>query len=237
MKQSLYITGMHCKKCKVKIIESLLTLPDIQSVRIDVESGRAVLTVSSYIEKTVLREKIGAAGNYIYSDNSPSLFGILIKKIRKYRPILIVLTGITLFTLIRQTFLPIWNLHDAIHDFMAGFFLIFGGFKIINWKKFTQGFRSYDPCAMRSKWYAYIYPVIEIVLGLAYAFRFQPEFLMNFVTIIVLSVTSIGIFRILHRGDEVQCACLGGFFNIPISWFTIFENALMISMAIYMQIV
>jgi hypothetical protein len=32
----------------------------------------------------------------------------------------------------------------------------------------------------------------------------------------------------------VQCACMGGFFSIPITWVTFYEDALMAAMALFM---
>lgn len=236
MRQRFHVEGMHCKKCKAKIKASFLAMPEVKDVRIDVESGRTTLDAAEPLAAPVLQERLAAAGNYRLATAAPGFFTVLGRKIRKYRPLLIALGAVAAWTIIRQAAASAWDLHDAVHDFMSGFFLVFGGLKVANWRKFAEGFRGYDPLAARSKAYAYAYPAIEIALGLGYAFRFQPEALMNVVTIAALSTTSVGIFRVLARGGDVQCACLGGYFNIPISWLTVFENALMILMAGYMLI-
>jgi len=166
----------------------------------------------------------------------PSLLSRITSTLQLYMPLIIVFVLITAWTGVHQSIIG-FNLHFAMHDFMGGFFLIFGFLKIINWKKFALSFKVYDPFAARSTIYAYLYPLIEIVLGVAYQFRLQPEIIFNITTVVILTASSIGVVRSLREKNAVTCACLGGFFNIPISWVTVAENALMIFMAIFMQIV
>ena len=46
----------------------------------------------------------------------------------------------------------------AMNDFMAGFFIVFGAFKIINLPSFVEAYQKYDLIARRSRAYAYAYP-------------------------------------------------------------------------------
>jgi hypothetical protein len=119
---------------------------------------------------------------------------------------------------------------------MGGFFLLLGTLKVISWKKFAESYQGYDPLAMRVPIYAYIYPAIEVLLGIMYQFRFDNELLWNILTVLILGIATIGIIKVLRKKEVVKCACIGGLFSIPITWFTVFENVLMIGMAIYMQI-
>ena len=56
---------------------------------------------------------------------------------RDFLPLIIIFAIICTFTLVRQFLLESWNMMDAVNDFMAGFFLVFGTFKLINLPKFV----------------------------------------------------------------------------------------------------
>lgn len=121
-----------------------------------------------------------------------------------------------------------------MHDFMGAFFLLFGALKVFSWKGFAKSYRRYDPVAKYSPLYAYLYPAVEVFLGVMYFFKLGEELFLNTLTILILGSATIGVLGVLKRGETVQCACVGSYFAVPISWFTVFENFLMIGMAIYM---
>jgi len=118
-------------------------------------------------------------------------------------------------------------------DYMGAFFLLFGGLKFLNIRGFTDSFVHYDPIASRIRFYGYMYPIIEIVL--AYMFL-SNMFIMSasLVTAVIVSISTVGIYKLLKQGEVVQCACLGSAFSVPLSWFTFFENIVMVIMAILM---
>ncbi|MEX0848894.1 MAG: MauE/DoxX family redox-associated membrane protein [Candidatus Dependentiae bacterium] len=125
------------------------------------------------------------------------------------------------------------DLRAAMSDFMAAFFIIFGAFKLLNLKGFAEAYATYDVIAKKSIIYAYAYPFIEIALGLAYLFRLFPN-VTNFVTLIVMFVSAIGVAIELSKGRDITCACLGVVFKIPMTYVTLFEDLLMAAMALIM---
>ncbi len=152
-------------------------------------------------------------------------------RVRPLRP-LFVLFGIVLLWATALTY-P-WSNHHAGHDWMrhvmGGFFLLFGGLKLVNLRSFAPLFREYDIIAKRVPAYGYLYPFIEVALGIAYTFSF---FLLatNLITVTVMSIGAIGIIQKLRAKPKFTCACLGGFFNIPLTWLTAAENIVMAAMA------
>ncbi|CAM6000172.1 unnamed protein product [Sphagnum balticum] len=60
---------------------------------------------------------------------------------------------------------------DWMRHFMAGFFLVFSFFKLLNLKTFADGYAKYDLLAMRWKPYGFIYPFCELALGRFFARR------------------------------------------------------------------
>ncbi|MFZ2831791.1 MAG: MauE/DoxX family redox-associated membrane protein [Minisyncoccia bacterium] len=236
MKTIYSIEGMTCGNCAAKIRQAISLTQNIQSVKVNLDTEEMVIVSDKPIELSMLNIAVSSVGKYIILPQKPkNWWKIFIKKVKKFLPLIIFFSIILTWSTLHQYFTE-HSLQGWMLDFMGSFFIIFGGLKVINWKKFVGGFREYDPLASRSKVYAYAYPAIEVFLGLAYQLRFPQELLLNIVTVVILSITTFGIVQKLSKGEFVQCACLGGFFNIPISLFTIFENVIMIVMAIAMQI-
>jgi len=118
---------------------------------------------------------------------------------------------------------------------MGLFFLIFSFFKVIHLVKFEKSFSRYDPIAKTIPGYGYLYPFLEITLGLLYLLNTQIN-IAAIMTIIILGATTIGVMRKLREGEIIECACLGVVFGIPLSTVTIFENLAMITMAVLLII-
>ena len=117
--------------------------------------------------------------------------------------------------------------------FMAGFFLTFSFFKMLDLKGFAESYSMYDIVAKKVKAYGFMYAFIELGLGIAYATNFQP-LVTNVVTLIVMTVSIIGVLQSVLNKRKIQCACLGAVFNLPMSTVTIIEDALMIAMSAIM---
>lgn len=151
---------------------------------------------------------------------------------RDFIPLIIISFCIVLFTILRQ-FMTGWNMIDAMNDFMAGFFLVFGAFKIINLPNFAKAYQEYDLLAQQTIIYGYLYPFIEIGLGMAYLFRYMP-IITNTVTYGVMLFSAIGVAIELSKGKQITCACLGMVFKLPMTYVTLIEDLLMAGMALGM---
>lgn len=156
-------------------------------------------------------------------------------RFRDFLPLIIIFLVILSFVVVHQL-ISGWDIHSAMNDFMAGFFLVFGAFKLLKLNAFAEAYATYDIIAKRSTLYAYIYPFIEIALGLAYLFRFWLT-ATNLVTLIVMIVSSIGVAQELAQRKTIACACLGTVFKIPMTYVTLFEDLLMAGMALLALIV
>ena len=154
-------------------------------------------------------------------------------QVKDFVPLITIFFCILTFTIIRQLFLPDWDLMAAMNDFMAGFFLVFGTFKIINLHAFAKAYKEYDLLAKKQIAYGYVYPFLEIALGCAYLFRFMPV-LTNIVTYLLMVFSAIGVAVELAAGKQIMCACLGMVFKLPMTYVTLFEDLLMAGMALGM---
>jgi hypothetical protein len=120
-----------------------------------------------------------------------------------------------------------------MRSFMAGFFLVFSFFKFLDIKGFANSYASYDLLAKRWMGWGYVYPFVELALGIAYLVDFDP-FITNLATILVMGFSSIGVIQSVMNKRTIQCACLGTVFNLPMSTVTIIEDLLMVGMALWM---
>ncbi len=150
--------------------------------------------------------------------------------LRDFLPLIIIFIIIFLFTVIRQWNRESWHVMNGMYDFMAAFFIIFGTFKLINWRGFAEAYATYDIIAHRSSTYAYAYPILEVGLGLAYLFRIYP-LATNLITFSVMLISSIGVALELVKKRSIVCACLGVVFKIPMTYVTLLEDILMAAMA------
>ena len=122
------------------------------------------------------------------------------------------------------------SLRDFMLDFMASFYLVFSFFKFLDLRGFVNAFRGYDPLANRLTFYGYIYPFIELTLGLMFLTSFAID-LAVYTTLFILGLTTVGVIDQLRQKNKIVCACLGSVLNLPMTEATLTENLIMIAMA------
>jgi hypothetical protein len=114
--------------------------------------------------------------------------------------------------------------------FMAGFFLSFAFFKLLDIPAFADAYAGYDLLAARWRGWGYVYPFVELGLGAAYLANWQPV-LTNGVTLVVMGFSAIGVIQAVMNKRKIRCACLGAVFQLPMSTVTIVEDVGMVLMA------
>lgn len=157
--------------------------------------------------------------------------------IKDFQPLIIIFSIIFILTGVMVGQLGHWDTMFAMRYFEGFFFLIFGLFKLFNWKGFVDAYSTYDIIAKHNRFYGYLYPLIELVLAAGYLFSFQL-LLVFWVTLILMLIGSIGVAEALRKKNQVPCVCLGVVFKIPMTWATFIEDILMAIMAavmIYLQ--
>ncbi|VVB76613.1 Uncharacterised protein [uncultured archaeon] len=125
---------------------------------------------------------------------------------------------------------------SVMANFMAGFFLVFSGFKLIDIKGFAEGYSTYDLLARRALWYGYAYPFLELAFGLAYLTSFHTA-TVNILVLIVMSFSGIGVMRSMLKKQRIQCACLGTIIKTPLGRVTLVEDFGMAMMALALILV
>ena len=220
---------MTCSSCEAKVKSALLTIENVTSVEVSKETNSATITMNKHIAlsdfQKVLDNKyqISAVNHSEINEQAKSW-------LETYKPILLIFFYISLVTILIQFKNQSFNLMEAMQYFMAGFFLVFSFFKLLNLKGFAESYVMYDVVARKIPIWAYIYAFTELILGLAFLTGFNP-LITNSITFLVMSVSIVGVLQSVLNKKKIQCACLGAIFNLPMSTVTIIEDALMIIMS------
>ena len=228
------ISGMTCDNCAAKVKSELLKLGDITEANVQLESPQATITMQKHIPTQVLQNAISKAGTYTITDVDTSM-DKSVDDDQSYYPILLIFGYITVVSLLIQFTQGSFNLTQWMSHFMAGFFLVFSFFKLMNLRGFQEGYSMYDVIAKRFPTWGFIYPFIELFLGIAYLTSFQPLG-TNIVTVLVMGISSIGVIKSMLKKTQIQCACLGTVIKLPLGKVTLFEDLLMVLMSAIMII-
>jgi hypothetical protein len=125
------------------------------------------------------------------------------------------------------------DLMDWMRFFEGLLFCQFAMLKLFNVPQFAEGFQKYDLIAKKMRLYAYLYPFIELALGLIYL---SGGGLMgaNVITIVITAIGTFGVVRALRAGLDLRCACMGTVLDVPLSTVTLTEDIGMGVMALLM---
>ena len=120
---------------------------------------------------------------------------------------------------------------------IMGLFLVALSYlKLLNLKGFAKSFSKYDVITKKCICFGYVYPFIELILGIFYLLG-EFQIIINAITIFVLLFVGIEVIVAVCQKKDLECACMGALgFNLPLGYVTIGENFTMIIMAIVMII-
>lgn len=234
MTHTYHISGMTCSGCEFKVKSRLLQVAGITSADVSLEKKQATLSMDTHVGLSTLQDALGNDGKYTISAENHSEIAEATKSwFETYLPILLIFGYITVITLLVQTGNVTFDWMQFMRHFMAGFFLTFSFFKMLNLKGFAESYVMYDVIARAIPAWAYAYAFIELGLGIAFLVDFNPV-VTNSVTFVVMSLSIIGVLKTVLNKQKIQCACLGAVFNLPMSTVTIIEDGLMIAMSGWM---
>ena len=232
MKSTLKISGMTCEGCRSSVTDKLGSLDGVDDVQVDLSRGQAVIYSKNPVSLSLIKETLPPKYSLINEEgiNLDTHGDVTLKesKIKQLKPLFIILGYIFIASILLNY--KNWNSSNAMLDFMGLFYIIFSFFKILDIKGFSMSFRMYDPLAKQAPIYGYIYPFIEVILGMMFLIRYEVNIALV-LTLIVLGITTIGVTQTLLNKRSIKCACLGTTLNLPMTEATFIENALMIIMA------
>jgi copper chaperone CopZ len=250
------LTGLHCGACVNKVTQALVPLA--AGVEVSLQPMQVTLTEAT-ADFQALKVAVENAGKYVLMPHSePVQWSNMVPNpsvraqkapsetdensasswLATYSPLLLILAyilGASLLVQIGMEGMAGVTTADTMRYFMAGFFLVFSFFKLLDIGAFANAYSAYDLLASRWHGWGMLYPFLELALGVAYLAHFNP-LLTHWVTIIVMGFSAIGVIRAVASKTQIQCACLGTVFKLPMSTVTIVEDVGMVAMAAVMLV-
>lgn len=239
MTQTYHIQGMTCNGCKDSVTRAFQSLEGVYQVHVDLEKGTALLTTASVIQTKLLKEVLPSKFTLIESNTQTvkqnNVFDRDKKapqgsKLEQLKPLFLIF-GFLLLISSALNFRGFTTL-DFMLDFMGLFFFVFSLFKFLDLSGFALSFAMYDPLAKRLPLYGRVYPFLELTLGFLLLAKIQLPIAL-LVTVILLSITTIGVCVVLLQKKQITCACLGTVLKLPMTQATFIENSVMIFMATF----
>ncbi len=249
------LSGLHCGACVKKVTQALAPLAS--GVDVSLQPMQVTLTGAKADFKT-LKTAVENAGKYVLApdlapkqaSNTPVAKSIRAQAatetiaseivaaswLATYSPLLLIVAYILGASVLVQIGTSGLNgvasvsAMETMRYFMAGFFLVFSFFKLLDISAFADAYSGYDLLARRWRGWGLVYPFVELALGMAYLANFNPT-LTHWATIIVMGFSAIGVIRAVASKTQIQCACLGTVFKLPMSTVTIVEDVGMVAMA------
>lgn len=250
MKKEYSITGMTCGGCVSKVQETLNGIDTIQEAYVQLEYPQAVIDSKTPLDIEEINAILSEKGNYAISTEKvekkvasmpeikqqKNVVELPEKSLSTYKPLLLIVAFISGVSLLTQYPFNDFSGMLWMRHFMAGFFIVFAFFKLLNLQGFANSYRMYDVIAAKWKTWGVIYPFVELALGVLYLVNIY-SYETNLATVIILVVSSIGVIQSNLNNKKIKCACLGDVFNLPMSTVTIVEDLTMVAMAVVMLLV
>jgi copper chaperone CopZ len=255
------LSGLHCGKCVARVSDALR--PFAQDVKVTLEPMQASLQgMHADASLAKLQAAVRSAGSYDLKENElialikyaqPAINSGANKALTHlaqpsswfatYYPLLLILAFILSGSILIQLGqheghgmgLAAISGSETMRYFMAGFFIVFAFFKLLDIRAFANAYAGYDLLAARRHGWGFVYPFVELGLGIAYLLHWNPT-LTHWVTIIVMGFSALGVIRAVVSKSQIQCACLGTVFKLPMSTVTIVEDVGMVLMAAAMLV-
>lgn len=231
MQFTYHIEGMHCKACVEKIKSSLS--PHFNIIDLTLYPPLLKIEASQMPHLNDLNHYLSLAGEYkAYPTNEHSIdtSNHSVSGFRAYYPLFLIVIYILGISFINNFDWHTIHWQGWMNQFMAGFFLVFSAFKLLDIRGFAKGYSTYDLLAKQWFAYGYIYPFLELSLGILYLTLWYPS-ATQLATIIIMGFSSLGVINSLLKKQFFQCACLGTLLKVPLSSVTLIEDLTMVVLA------
>lgn len=240
------IDGMTCGGCVANVTNALRKVPGVKSANVNLTNKEAIIEMNRHIPEKELQEALGNGKYKIQETNghavlshSPQPNNIEAAPdektdLQRLYPLFLIFAYLSGLVLLAEVAAGGWEGMRAMQHFMGGFFLVFSFFKLLDLRGFAASFSMYDPLAKKWLGYGFVYPFVELGLGITFLLGFQLWW-MSLLTLVVLGIGTIGVARTVLDKKKIQCACLGTVFNLPMTKVTLIENSIMLVMAVGMM--
>ena len=227
--ERLHVTGMTCTSCVARVEGALTAVSGVEHVHVDLKQGTAMVSGGDGLTRATLVQAVIGAGYGVSSEavaeaeTSKDARASATNSAASFAPLLVAVA------LIGAGSLASGGADGFMARFMGGFFLVFGGLKLLDLRGFVSAYAMYDLLAARVNAYGWVYPFLEVGLGLAYL-GMPGEASLHLATLGLMAFSSVGVILALTRGEKLKCACMGTAFNLPMTTVTVVEDLGMAAM-------
>ena len=225
MKLIANIEGMTCEGCAAAVEHAIAQLPNVNRVSANFKTGAVEVHYQQSFDVNEIKAILPPNHALVEDITTAS------SKAKQLYPLGLIFLFLFSGTLIIHY--PTFVIRNVLPDFMGLFFVVFSFFKFLDLRRFQSSFRRYDPLAKAIPFYAWLYPFLELSLGVLFLMRLELQ-LALWLTVAILGITTIGVVKVLLSKKEIECACLGSVLKLPMTEATFIENVLMIAMAVWM---
>jgi copper chaperone CopZ len=244
MHHTYEITGMHCQSCVKKVTSALEGVVGVRSAAVSLDPPRAQVTMDTHVATDELNRAVQTTGDYELRDGQGSSSTVATttaaatadSPTESLYPLFLIVGYIAGTVALIAMATNVWAPHALMRYFMAGFFLVFSFFKLLDLRGFGDAYRSYDVVARAWPAWGFIYPFAELSLGIAYLLNMNP-LATNIVTLVLMLVGAVGVLKALLDKRAIRCACLGTALNLPMTTITLVEDLGMAAMAAVMLVI
>lgn len=158
------------------------------------------------------------------------------KNLEDYRVLIVVLIFVVFYMFVRISVRPINDLDVLLNDFLAGLFLISGIMMLLKRKSFQTYLKKYDLLANKFDLYLTVYPIIFLVFGMLLHIN-SLQRVVGVVTVVLLSIQTFGMIKSFESGAVGRHLRISSSKSIPVFWFVVSANILIIGLAVALSIV
>lgn len=235
------ITGMHCQSCVSKVTTALQRASGVRSATVTLKPPQARVEMDQHVPTAALNDALSLAGDYRLSE-SPRITSEAFPRAaadettpESLYPLVLIVGYIAGVVALMAVATRSSSAALLMNNFMAGFFLVFSFFKLLDLRGFADAYRSYDVVARALPAWGFVYPFAELGLGIAYLLHLHPV-ATNATTLIIMLVSSVGVLKALLDKKAIRCACLGTVLKLPMTKVTLVEDLGMAAMAAVMLV-
>ena len=234
MKKTFAIEGMHCGACVKRIGEALREVDGVDNATVTLDPPKAEVAADR-VDFSALDAAVRGAGDYRLrepgaADATDRPAPPAAEPPESLYPLFLIVGYLAGVVLLVAAATGRWEPMTLMRHFMAGFFLVFSFFKLLDLPGFVSAYRGYDLIGRRVGAWAWAYPFVELGLGVAYLLYAFP-IATNVVTLVLMLVGAAGVGRALLDRRAIRCACLGTALNLPMTKVTLVEDLTMAAMA------
>lgn len=232
MNHTYHMSGMPCQSCVEKTTAALEGLEGVTSAKVTLNPPQARIEMTRHLPTETLNQALRAVGDYQVGEEKTAPGANVEEEppTQSLYPLFLILAyvagTVSLFAFASGT----RSLPALMNHFMGGFFLVFSFFKLLDLRGFADAYRSYDILAGAWPLWGFVYPFIELALGVTYLLSFSPV-ATNFATLALMLVGAVGVLKSLLNKRAVRCACLGTVLKLPMTKVTLIEELGMAAMA------